>query len=94
MAQVTAMAQVEAEELVAWLQACHEHSHIGLRSRMRLHVGPLRSKKLLKPLYSQSLCLVNHLAAAIVTVPGIAFCILVGEARPHSLHHLVTDEIL
>ncbi len=92
-AQVTAVAQIETEKFVTGLQTCHEHGHVGLCSRVGLNVGPLCAKHLLEAVDSDKLCFVHHFTSAVITVAGIALGILVGEARAHGLHHLVTDEI-
>ena len=93
-AQVAAVAQVEAQELVAGLQACHEHGHVGLCARVGLHVGPLGAEELLEPLDGQALHLVDYLAASVIAVARITLGIFVGEARTHCAHHVVAHEIL
>ena len=92
-AQVTAVAEVEPEKLVARLQAGHEDGHVGLGTRVRLHVGPAGSVHLLETLDGKTLALVNHLAAAVVALARIAFGIFVGENRAHGFQHLVTHKI-
>ena len=94
MAEVSAVAEVHAHECVAGLQASHEHSHVGLCAAVWLHVDPLCIEQFLRAFTGKVFNLVHNLAAAVVAVSGIAFSILVGQARPHSLHHLVADEVL
>ena len=93
MAEVTAVRQVQSEEFVAWFHRCHKHSHICLCARMRLHVGILGAEDFLHALDGKRFRLIDHLTSAIVAVAGIAFCILVCEARPHGAHHLVADKV-
>ena len=94
MAEVTAVTEVEAHELVAGLEARHEHGHIGLCAAVGLDVGILGAEEPFDAFAGEVLGEVDHLAAAVVTVTGIALGILVGEARAHGLHHLVADEVL
>ena len=88
------MSKVQTHELVAGFQAGHEHSHVGLCTTVGLYVGILGAKELLDALLCQSLGLVYYLATAIVTVAGITLGILVCQAATHSLHNLITYEIL
>ncbi len=77
MGEVTSMRKVEAEELVARLEACHKHSHVGLCSGVWLHVGIISAEYALD---GNAFGLVYHLASAIVAVAGIALGIFVGKA--------------
>ena len=88
------MSQVQAHELVAGLEACHEHGHVGLCARVGLDVGILGAEQLLDAVDGQVLGLVDTLAAAIVAVAGIALGIFVGQAAAHGLHHLLAHEVL
>ena len=65
-AEVTTVAEVEAEESVACLQACHEDCHIGLCTRVGLYVGILSAKELAEALACDVLALIYDFATAVV----------------------------
>ncbi len=90
-AEVSAVAEVEADEFVAGLEACHEYCHICLSARVRLYIGVLSSEELLYAADSEVFNLVDYLAAAIIAFSGVAFGILVCETRAHGTHHFVAD---
>ena len=91
--QVTAVREVQPQELVARVEHGHEYGHVGLGSRVRLHVGPLGVEQLFEPVDSHLLALVYHLATAVITLAGIPFGVFVGQARAHGLHHLFADKV-
>ena len=93
-AEVTAVAEVHTHELVAGLEAGHEHCHVCLGAAVGLHVGPLCSEEFLGTLDGEVLSLVNNLATAVVTLCRVSLGIFVCEARAHGAHHLVTHEVL
>ncbi len=94
MAEVTAMAEVHAHELVARLKTCHEYSHVCLRSTMRLHVCPFSIEKLFGAFYCEVFSLVNHLATSVITVCRISFCIFICQAGTHCAHNLIAYKVL
>ena len=61
---------------------------------MRLHVGILSAEEFLDALDGEVLYDIHHLAATIVAFARQTLGILVGKVRTHSVHHLVTYEIL
>ena len=77
--EVAAMRQVHAQDGVAGLQHGGIRGLIGLRARVRLHVGVLGAEQLLGAIAGQVLDDVGELAAAVVALAGIAFGVLVGE---------------
>jgi hypothetical protein len=79
-AEVSAVAEVKSDKLVAWLEACHEYGHVCLSAGVGLHVGVFGSEETFHTFDSKSLNLVYDLASAVVTVSGIAFGILVCQA--------------
>lgn len=83
------MVEIHTHEFVAGVEHRHEHSHVGLRARMRLHIGIFSTEKLLEAVLSEGLGLVNHLASAVVAVAGVSLGILVCQAGAHGFHHLV-----
>ena len=88
------MRQIEAHEGIAGLHHGEEYGHIGLCSRMGLHVGILGAVEFAHTLDGQTLHLVHHLATAVITRCGISLGVLVGEHRSHCCHNLVADEVL
>ena len=93
MGQVAAVCQVEAHKGIAGLQAGEEHSHIGLRTRVRLDIGILCTKELTEAVDGQLFDLVHHFAAAIVAGVGIAFCVFVGADTAQGFQHLLAHEV-
>ena len=75
------MGEVEAEDRVAGLQQRRHHRGVGLRARVRLHVGVLRAEQRLQPVDRQLLDDVDVLAAAVVATPRVALGVLVGQDR-------------
>ena len=92
--KVASVCEVQPHEGVARLHAGEEDRHVGLGTRVRLDVGPLRTVEFAKTLDGQRLHFVNHLATSVVTCSGVTFGILVREHRAHGLHHLIADEVL
>src|SRR5260221_604738 len=60
---------------------------------MRLHVGMLRAKKLLRAIDGQLLNLVRHFAAPVVALARITLRIFVREDRAHRFQHSFRDKI-
>ena len=57
----------------------HEGGEVGLRARVRLHVGVVGAEELLQPVDGELLDLVDDLAAAVIPPPRISLGVLVGE---------------
>src|SRR5208282_1802425 len=93
MGEVSAMRQVQPKNRVAGLQHRGVSRLIGLRSRVRLHVGMFRAKKFLHPLARQSLDHVGKFASAVIALARIPLRILIGEYRPGSFQHSLADKI-
>ena len=94
MRQVAAMGQIQAQNRVARLQHRRVGGLIGLRSRVRLHVGILRAKKFLGPFACQFLHHVGKFASAVIALAGIPLRIFVGEYGTGSLEHSLAHEVL
>ena len=62
MAEVAAVAEVEADKFIARLQACHEDCHVGLRATMGLHIGIFCTEKTFHTFTGKLFYLVDHLA--------------------------------
>ncbi len=93
MAEMSAVGEVQAEELITGIQTCHKYGHVGLRTGMGLHIGIFGSKKFLHAVYGHLFGTVHHLAATVIAMTGITFGIFVGKAGAHGLHYLFTHEI-
>ena len=87
-AQMAAVVEIHAHEGIAGFEYRHEHGHIGLRTRVGLHVDVFGIEELLEAFAGYGLGLVDHLTAAVVAVSRIALGIFVGQAGAHGLHHL------
>ena len=91
--KVSAHGQVEPHESIARLQDRHGHSHVGLRTRMRLDIRPAGSVYLLQAVYGQLFDLVHNNTATIIAFAGISFGIFIRADRAHGLHHFVGDVV-
>ena len=94
MREVAAVVEVQAHEGITWLQYGKQNSSVSLCTRVRLYVGILSTEHLLYTLDGEVLYDVNYLASAIITLAWQPLGILVSKVRTHSVHHLVTHEIL
>ena len=77
--QVPALVQPHAQHRVSRLQHGEVCRHVGLRPAVGLHVDVLRPEQRASPVDSQLLGDVHVLAAAVVSTPGIALGVLVGQ---------------
>jgi hypothetical protein len=87
MREVTAMRQIESKNFISGLQAGEHNCSIGLRSAVRLHVGPCRTKELFKSLNSQRFNFIYKLTTTIVALAGQTFSVFIGKAAAHGIHH-------
>ena len=85
--EVAAVGEVEAEDGVAGLEQRGHRRGVGLRARVRLHVGVLGAEQRLDPVDRQLLDDVDVLAAAVVAAARVALGVLVGQHRALRLHH-------
>ena len=84
---MSATVQAHAHNGISCLQHRHKYRHIGLCAGMWLYIGIITAKQLLRPLNGNGLYHVDVLTAAIVALPGISFCVLIGQYRSHGHHH-------
>jgi hypothetical protein len=92
--EVAAVGEVHAEDRVARLQDGQVDRHVGLRARMRLDVGVLGPEECFGPIDRQRLDDVHVLAAAVVALARVAFCVFVREDRSGGLENRAADEVL
>ena len=88
------MIEAEREDRVARLQQREVGGHVRLRAGVRLHVGVLGAEELLRPVDRELLDLVDHLAAAVVALAGIALRVLVRRHGADGLEHARPGEVL
>src|SRR5439155_18073472 len=89
-----AVRELEREGRVARLERRDVDGHVRLRTRMRLHVRVLGPEKLLRPVDRELLDLVNHLAAPVVALTGIALRVLVRRHAADGLEDARPGEVL
>src|SRR5437899_12126231 len=89
-----ALIERHAHEGIAGLEQRHEHRLVGLRARMRLHVGEAAVEQLAGAVDGELLGLVDLLAAAVVAPPGVALGVFVGEHRSRRLEHGARHDVL
>ncbi len=94
MGEMTAMRQRHAKNGVARLQQREIHRLIGLRAGVRLHICIRGAEQLLDAFDRQSLGNVDVVAAAVITMAGIALSVLVGELGALRLQHPWTGIVL
>ncbi len=87
MGKVAAVVQGKAQNRVAQVDKGLVGGKVGVCAGMGLHVGELAAEQLAGALDGQVLDDVDLLAAAVVALAGVAFSVLVGEHRAHSLHN-------
>ena len=92
--QVTAGGERQAEDGVARLGERVEHALVGLRARVRLHVGEAAAEQLLGAIDGEFFGDVDVLAAAVVALARIAFGVLVGEHAAGGIEHGLRDDVL
>ena len=93
-AQVTALRQIHTHNSVAQIEQSEVNRKVGLCTGVRLYVGPFCAEDLFQAVDGNLLTLVHYLTTTIVTLAGVSFSILVGEAGAHCLHNLVTYKVL
>ena len=86
MCQVSAVIQIHAHNGISRLADCKLHSHVSLCARMRLDIRIFTAEKLLRPLDCKVFHHIHALTAAIVSLAGIAFGILVRQRASHRRH--------
>src|SRR5262249_30121676 len=68
--------------------------HVGLASRVRLHVGVLGAEERLGAIARGVFDVIHFFAAAVVALAGISLRVLVGRHRPHRRENGEAHEIL
>ncbi len=86
--------QIQPQEGITRLQDGKEDRHVCLGSGVGLHVSVFCIEEFLQPVNCELFNLVNNLASAVISCPGVAFRVLVGKYGSHCFKHLGADEIL
>ena len=92
--EVAAVGQAHAQDGVVRLQQREVHRGVGLRARVRLHVGPVGGEELLDAVDGELLDHADMLAAAVVALARVALGVLVGQHRALRLHHARAGVVL
>jgi hypothetical protein len=94
MREMAAVIQAHAEDGIAGRKQRQIHRRVGLRARVRLHVGIVGSEQLLGAIDRELFGDVDEFAAAVVALARIAFRVLVGQHRALRLQDPRTGVIL
>ena len=94
MSKVSAVVEAHAQNLVAGLDKRLVSSQVGVGAGVRLNVGKAGVEDLLGTLDGKILNDVDLLAAAVVTLCGVALGVLVGKNGTHGLHDGRADDVL
>ena len=92
--QMSAVAEIHAQDGVARLEKSEVDRHIGLGAGVRLDIGMLRAEEFLCPLDGEGFHLVHILAAAVIARAGVTLGVFIGQMAPHSLHNGGGDKVL
>src|SRR6185312_1597991 len=87
MRQVTTVIEAHAQDRVARLYQGEIGSGVCLRAGMRLHVRVIRTEERLGAIDRELLRDVDVFAAAVITLAGISFGVLVGQHGALRLEH-------
>ena len=91
--QMAAVREIHSQHGGAGLERGHINGDIGLRAGMRLDVRVFRAEKLFRSFDGEPLDAVYILAAAVISLARVAFCIFVGEDRTRGFQHSFRNEI-
>ena len=92
--QMPAGRQVEAEDRSARLQQREEHRLVGLRARMRLHIGVLAIEQLPGTVDCRLFDDIEEPRPAMKAIAGVALKRLVGDLVAQGIEHRATDDVL
>ena len=92
--EMAAVRELEREDRVAVLERGQVDGHVRLRARVRLHVRVLGAEERERTVDRGLLDLVDHLAAAVVALAGVALGVLVRRHRSDGLEDRRPREVL
>ncbi len=87
------MIQIHAHEGIARLHHREEYRHVRLRAGVWLHVDVLTAEKLFRAVSGNIFHHVHTLAAAVISLAGISFRVLVRKRAAHSCHYRLTHPV-
>ena len=79
MRQMAAVRKIHPQDAVAVLDGREIDGHVRLRAAVRLHISVVCAKQFLCPIDCGLLDDVSPFAAAVITLTGITFRVLVGK---------------
>ena len=91
---MAALGQVHAHDGVADVQQRKVDGQVGLCAGVRLDVGILRAEQLAGAVNGDLLDLIDVLAAAVITVAGVPFRVLVRQHAAHGRHDGGGNDVL
>jgi hypothetical protein len=91
--QVTAHAEVQSQDLIAWFQDSQHYGCICLCAGVGLYISICYIEDLLSSVDGQLFTLVNDFTATIISTSRIAFRIFVGQNGSHGLNYLQTGKV-
>ena len=94
MGQVATLGQIHAHDGVADVQQRKVDGQVGLCAGVRLDVGILRAEQLAGAVNGDLLDLIDVLAAAVITVAGVPFRVLVRQHAAHGRHDGGGNDVL
>ena len=94
MSEVSAVGKAHTHNRIIRLQQRKINSCICLRARMRLNIRKLSVKQLFGTFNCNILNDVNVLAAAVITLPRITFCVFVCQNTSHCRHNRRRNNVL
>ena len=93
MGEMTSVGEIHRQDLVARFDGGKVNGHVRLRSAVRLDIDVLGAEQTFRAIDRQLLDGVDVFAAAIPTLPGITFGVLVREHAALRFHHGAAGEI-
>ena len=91
--EMAAMSQIHAQDGIAGLCQGEEGGQIGVGAGVGLDIGEVAAEELTGTLAGDLLGDVHGVAAAVITLAGIAFGVFVGEAGAHGQHNSLADNV-
>ncbi len=75
---MSSVRKAHAEHRITGLQQCLKHGDVRAGTGVRLNIGKVGTEQGLSALDGQRLRLINKLAAAVISLTRIPFCVLIG----------------
>src|SRR6185436_5519206 len=85
--------KIHSQDLIAVLNRSEIHRHVSLRATMRLNVGVIGAKQLLRAVDGCLLDYIGPFTPAVIPLAGITFGVFVCENGAGSFQNCFTDEV-